>query len=230
MSRNLSFYPNMSRTIIKVPLEYLSSRDDIPVFLPVVAAFIKQHASTHGIFRIPGQQAKLLTINEQLAQHVPHLPSNINVADVVSFFKLWLKSLPTPLLSPDIVNKYIGQGTSEEIIEVIKNLPSINRRCFAIIISIMNSILENSQQNSMSFGNLSICFASSLTQENKHLNSWLPLRSIYDVCSNCLTADETDFTFINSPNCLSNDENEFLLFNAPQNPLPQKKLIVLSAC
>lgn len=189
----------MTRTLIKVPLQFLALEDDTPIFLPLIADFIKKHAKTKGVFRIPGNEKTVMDLNEQLAQHTPRISSQATVYDVISFLKLWLKSLPTPLIPPDVFNKYMSPNDPTYPITVIKHLNPIARHCFAIIISIIHAVVQESQTNQMPFGSLSICFLTSLTQNNSGLKAWFPLKVFYDSLLPFVNEDLNDFELNNVP-------------------------------
>ena len=68
-----------------------------------------------------------------------------------------------------------------------------NRHCFAFIISILKSILDNTNKNKMPLGNLVVCFSNSLTQDNKGLRQWFPLGQFYEYLVPFLNEDGSDF-------------------------------------
>lgn len=185
----------MSRTVIRVTMDCLPMTDNVPAFLPILVSFIKNNSSAHGIFRIPGNQATVMKINESLGQHCPTLPPKITVYDAVSFLKLWLKSLPEPLIPPSLINIYFQSNNTNSIEFIISQLVSTNRKCFAYIISILKSVLEHTSQNEMTLDNIMICFTSSLSQDNRDLADWFPLAQFYRFLSQKLNSDGSDFVF-----------------------------------
>ena len=184
----------MSRTIIKVPIEYLPMNSKkVPLFLPIVCDFLKSGASTVGIFRIPGSKDQVFQINEALAQHVPSLPPNSKIADVASFLKFWLLGLPTPLIDPEIFNTYFFSQTKASIFNLLDHMAISNRRSLALLVSMLNVIIQHSEQNKMPMRNLATCFVPALTQSFKKLKNSFPFEFIINTLVSILNESETDF-------------------------------------
>ncbi|KAH0790175.1 RhoGAP domain containing protein [Histomonas meleagridis] len=184
----------MSRTIIKVPIEYLPMNSkNIPLFLPLACDFLKAGATTVGIFRVPGSKDQVYHINEALAQHVPYIPQNARIADVASFIKFWLLGLPKPLIDPEIYNEYFTSQTKNSIVSLVDHMPIPNRRSLALLISLLNVIIRHSEQNKMPMKNLATCFIPALTQSFKDLKRSFPFEFIVTTLISMLDESETDF-------------------------------------
>ena len=184
----------MTRTIIKVPVEFLALNEEkVPLFLPIVCNFLKANSKTVGIFRVSGNKVKVMKLNEMLAQHVPIFPQDTAVADAASFLKLWLSTLPVPLIEPEVFNKYYISHNIGSIYSVVDHLPESKRKSLALIFSVLNKVLEDSSQNHMNMKNLSTCFVTALTQSNKKLKKSFPFQFFFDNLKAIMNEDQTDF-------------------------------------
>lgn len=120
----------MSKTILKVPLEYLQTDlSGIPSFLPLVCNFLTKNAKTEGLFRKCGNHEDIIQLNDSLASYNPLIPDNMSPHDVASLLKLWLNQLPDPLIPPDLINSLMRtEGKISK--SLLEKMPPLARRCF----------------------------------------------------------------------------------------------------
>lgn len=184
----------MTLTVLKVPIPFLLLEDGgVPQFLTLLCQFIEENSSEVGIFRENGSSSFQQTLNQALAGCPPTLPAATSVHDAACFLKCWLRELPTPLVDPMLVNKYLRTDDPRWPISVVKNLKEPNRKALAVIFRTLKEVVNKADINRMTFQNLSICFVMSFTQNNRGLDYPFPFESFYRCLTTLLTDDKTDF-------------------------------------
>jgi hypothetical protein len=157
-------------TLFGEPLESLSmNKDGVPSFLPVVCDHIKQNPRTVGLFRLCGDHLLVQEFGVLLNFPRVSIPPAGGINDIASFLKLWVRSLPVPLLTPSVVNHHFVPGNPDSVLDVLRHLAPVNRKCLALIFSMIRVVLDNAAVNQMSPANMTICFTMSLLQNNKDL-------------------------------------------------------------
>jgi hypothetical protein len=179
---------------IGVTLESLYLNEDgVPSFVPVVCRYIVQNRETVGVFRLCGNHALVQELGVFLNFPRASLPPSGGVHDAASFLKLWLRSLPVPLITPAVINQYFEQGNPNSVVQVIKALAAVNRKCVANILWLMRQVVEKAAVNQMSFANLAICFTTSLLQNNRGLVSGFRFCEFFEKALDLLKPDGDDF-------------------------------------
>jgi hypothetical protein len=112
---------------------------------------------------------------------------------MASFLKQWLRDLPDPLISPDILNEVYDTAIDDSTVDVLSSLPGANRKCLAIICDAVITVLRNEAVNQMGHANLNTCFAGSLCQNQKGLHKAMPVLKFLENCHGKLCADKNDF-------------------------------------
>jgi len=166
----------------------------VPAFVPAVCKYIKMNSESKGIFRIPGNATLVNQLGQFLSLPNCSIPPSACVNDAVSFLKKWLNSLPVPLVNPVIIMKHNVAENPNFAVDIVKDIPGINRRTLAYIISVLKSVLENAQRNEMNMSNLSICFHNSLFQSNKGLSTGINFAAFVNSLIPLLNETETDFS------------------------------------
>jgi hypothetical protein len=182
------------RTLLGIPIGDLHlNNDGVPTFLPVVCDFIVQERRSVGIFRLCGDHSFVQKLSVCLNSPSATIPSTASVHDIASFLKLWLRSLPQPLLTPTVVNKYFVPGDPTSVDSVLRNLNPINRKSLALVFSTMQIVMDMSQINQMTFLNMVVCVNRSLFQNNKNLTPDFKFTQFFARCIELMNADGTDF-------------------------------------
>lgn len=181
-------------TLLKIPLDRLNlNEEQVPTFIPVICEYLKTNCLSEGIFRIPGDHAKLALIDEYLACSTPTLPPKCTTQDIASFIKLWLRELPIPIIIPNIFNQYFISQDVKSVYSVIDHLSMPYRRTLAYIFSMLKSINDNSDVNHMNMNNLCTCFVTALTQNLKDIIKPFPFSLFYNTLIQSFNCTETDF-------------------------------------
>jgi hypothetical protein len=169
------------------------NEDGVPSFVPVVCRYIAQNRDTVGVFRLCGNHALVQELGIFLNFPRASLPPSGGVHDAASFLKLWLRSLPVPLITPAVVNQYFEQGNPNSVSEVIKGLTAVSRKCVAYIMWLMKQVVERANVNQMSFANMGICFTTSLLQNNRGLFPGFRFGEFFEKAVELLKPEGDDF-------------------------------------
>lgn len=181
------------KRIIGLPFSDLAlNSDGIPIFVPLCCEYIKKRASTEGIFRRCGNKDVMNDLAIICSCRDIAFPIKCDIHDVASFFKEWLRGLPTPLITPSVVEKYLREDDRWSVVETLRHLDTSIRKTLVCIFTLIKEILDYSEQNKMTFGNMCICFLSSLTQQGKGVTRY-PLKFFYESCIELIDLEESDF-------------------------------------
>lgn len=186
-----------SRGVLQRDIKQLHvNNSGVPTFLPQCCSFIKRHSKTEGIFRVNGSK-KMEEILSSIFQYRDCcVPPCAQVHDITCFLKTWLRTLPVPLISPDLYNNTYKKNDRASILKLIENLPSANRQILAYILDVLKSVLNDSNSNKMSFSNLDTCFSTCLSQNNKDLKIGFDFAFLYDTLVIYLNNEGSDFQFL----------------------------------
>lgn len=116
----------------------------VPIILPFLADSIIALGGPkrEGIFRIPGDGEAVMEMKVRIDKgHYnlqgiddPHVPA--------SLLKMWLRELQDPLIPVELYNECIQSAEDpDEVIRIVKGLPSINRRVLLFVISFLQLFL-----------------------------------------------------------------------------------------
>lgn len=116
----------------------------VPIILPFLADSIIALGGTkrEGIFRIPGDTDTVSELKVRIDKgHYnlqgiddPHVPA--------SLLKLWLRELQEPVIPFDMYNDCVRAAEEpDEIVRIVKRLPTINRRVLLFVISFLQCFL-----------------------------------------------------------------------------------------
>jgi len=144
--------------------------DPIPIVIRTCVEFLRKHAlTTEGIFR----RSPLSTTIDELKQQFNrgeevHLhPSDVHAPAVL--IKKFLRELPEPLLTfefydvaVDICSLPNDQRVSKMRTELKTYLPDENYKLLTYIVRFLEEVVQNSDENRMSTGNLAIIFGPNL--------------------------------------------------------------------
>ncbi|XP_037941129.1 rho GTPase-activating protein conundrum-like, partial [Teleopsis dalmanni] len=147
----------------------------VPLFLEgVLEELTKRGAREEGILRVAGHKQKTeLLYNElessfyQKPKKFPQLLSSASVHDLSALLKRWLRELPQPLLSNELIQLFyqchalptVDQAKALAI--VCQMLPHENRNTLRSLIRFLNYVIENKQFNKMNMHNVATIIAPS---------------------------------------------------------------------
>lgn len=159
-----------------------------------------------GIYRVPGSSETIKRLKlefncrgdvnfDQL--HLPETSHSLQIADVASLFKLYLRELPSPIIPPLIVKDLEGVA---QIITSLRDILSSKLQPYEFfLLSIfcmhLSAIDEHSSTNKMDINNLSIVFCSSSNLGiGSNLFTLLARRSVWEGlrCANEQSALEAE--------------------------------------
>ena len=182
------------RTTAQIDLEYLPlTKDSVPCFLPPIIKFIEDNIDEEGIFRKNGSRIQVLKINEAISQHVPYIPEDSTIYDVASFLKMWLLKLPVPLIPPKVVATHYGPDITTSTRDILLHISYCARKCVAIIFKMLQMVLQHSENNHMTFQNLTTCFVLAFMQQFKDYPTNFVFQPFFEHACTLLNEDGTDF-------------------------------------
>jgi hypothetical protein len=168
-------------------------KSGVPTFVPPVCKSLIAHSTTVGVFRLCGNHLTVQKLGVLLNVANPILPSDATVHDLASFLKLWLRSLPDPLLTPIIVNTFYVPGDPNSTHEILRHLDSTTRMTVAHIFSALAAIVKEANVNQMNMGNLAICFLTSLLQNGKGVDAGFKFQDFFEQSLGLLNEAQDDF-------------------------------------
>ena len=170
--------------VFGVPLETLMGSGnergrEVPHILEDTINDLDARGLVHeGIFRISGGKRELEEIRDALDSGCPVDFSEYTVHTVAGSLKLWLRSLPEPLLTSALSDEFASatRGRSpadgvRRLEALIARLPRTNRACLTRLILLLARVAENSAENKMKSSNLSIVFSPPLLHGGAHDSS-----------------------------------------------------------
>jgi hypothetical protein len=162
-------------------------------FLDSVIQFMREDSHFIGVFRQCGQHNLLTNLGVIFLHPVTSMPPCANVYDAASSLKKWLRALPVPLISPWIVNTHLNTANPDSVRVCLSEL-SVPARCtFAQICLVVDAVVAKTEENQMTFANLSFCFFDNITHNSKDLRAPFPFIYFYQNAMLLLNENQTDF-------------------------------------
>jgi hypothetical protein len=151
------------------------------VYVPLIVAKCTKVVETKGlnivgIYRIPGNTAAMNLLSERINQNgmdeqTWNDPRFDDVNVVSSLLKLFIRSLPDPLLPNELYNSFINADKLtdqvqrlNELKSLLKKLPVHNYETLKHLIKHLNRVSQNSMGNLMEPRNLAIVFGPSIVR------------------------------------------------------------------
>ncbi|EGN99612.1 hypothetical protein SERLA73DRAFT_53461 [Serpula lacrymans var. lacrymans S7.3] len=145
--------------------------EKVPIILPFLADGILALGGTkaEGIFRVPGDGDSVSELKLRIDRGYYTLDGVDDPHVLASLLKLWLRELCDPLVPEEMYNDCITKSKEPEAcIELVRRLPTINRRVVLFIISFLQHFLEDKVQviTKMTSANLALVMAPNLLRCN----------------------------------------------------------------
>lgn len=139
----------------------------VPIILPFLADGILALGGTksEGIFRIPGDSDSVSELKLRIDKGYYTLDGFDDPTVLASLLKLWLRELCDPLVPDEMYNDCITNSKDPEAcVQIVKRLPTINRRVVLFIVSFLQLFLEDKIQavTKMTSANLALVMAPNL--------------------------------------------------------------------
>jgi len=165
--------------IFEVPLAEALKREktDVPKVLINTTEYLRKKGldEIEGVFRISGSADKINQMKEEIDKgHSVDLYQIPNPHTVSGLYKLYLRSLPEPLLTYELYDEFLEAGDitdtnerNEKFKALLKKLPRENSKVVAHIFLFLSEIEQHNSKNKMSAENLSIVFAPIMLKKNE---------------------------------------------------------------
>ncbi|KAI9068405.1 hypothetical protein FKP32DRAFT_1561869 [Trametes sanguinea] len=143
----------------------------VPIILPFLADGILALGGTksEGIFRVPGDGDLVSDLKLRIDRGYYSLEGVDDPHVLASVMKLWLRELCDPLVPDELYNNCITCAHNpEECVQIVRRLPTINRRVVLFVISFLQLFLEEKIQSvtKMTAPNLALVMAPNLLRCN----------------------------------------------------------------
>ncbi|XP_050546791.1 ralA-binding protein 1 [Daktulosphaira vitifoliae] len=152
-----------NQPIFGVPLELSFERnpchDDIhlPLVLRNCIDYVQLNGlCTDGVYKVPGTKSKVQNLKIQYNRRQSVNLSEYDLAIVTSLLKQYLRELPDPILTTNLLSKFESCAESRNVDStkiLISELPSCNRDTFTWLIVHFTNIIENEKYTKMNIVN-----------------------------------------------------------------------------
>jgi len=174
MASDAAFNPSIfgeSLDVIYRLQQRIYSQQKVPIILPFLADGILALGGTkaEGIFRVPGDGDGVSELKLRINKGHYNLEGMEDPYILASLMKLWLRELCDPLVPEEMYNDCITASKEPEAcIELVKRLPTINRRVVLFVISFLQLFLDDKVQTvtKMPSANLALVMAPNLLRCN----------------------------------------------------------------
>ncbi|KAJ8963931.1 hypothetical protein NQ314_005260 [Rhamnusium bicolor] len=134
----------------------------VPKFVPELCEFILQNVETTGIFRLAGSCFKQQKIKLRLDEGGRLSDEDqLNVIDVASVLKLFLRELPEPLVPEQCHKLFLAcwslENQEEAILFATLVLPTENLNLLIYLMQFFKKVASFSSHNKMDSYNISVC-------------------------------------------------------------------------
>ncbi|KDQ06482.1 hypothetical protein BOTBODRAFT_121441 [Botryobasidium botryosum FD-172 SS1] len=139
----------------------------VPIILPFLTDGVLALGGTkaEGIFRVPGDGELVSDLRVRIDKGHYNLEGIDDCHVPASLLKLWLRELQDPLIPTEMYNDCVACAEDpEKVVEIVKKLPTINRRVLLFVISFLQTFLPESVQavTKMTSANLALVMAPNL--------------------------------------------------------------------
>eukprot|EP01105_Mastigella_eilhardi_P027308 TRINITY_DN835_c0_g2_i1.p1 TRINITY_DN835_c0_g2~~TRINITY_DN835_c0_g2_i1.p1 ORF type:complete len:1265 (+),score=428.36 TRINITY_DN835_c0_g2_i1:206-4000(+) len=166
----------LQKRVFKVPLQELmeSKREhghDVPTIVEVTIKYLQNYVMTEGLFRLSGSASEIEAIREAYDFDKPVTLDGKDPHVVAGVLKLFLRSLPEPLLTFKLHDSFaaLAELPPEELNEGLRGLvfqlPCHNQWLLQHLMHFLNVITSYSEANMMHSNNLSIVFTPVLLRQ-----------------------------------------------------------------
>uniref|UniRef100_A0A3B4U5M3 Rho GTPase-activating protein 28-like n=1 Tax=Seriola dumerili TaxID=41447 RepID=A0A3B4U5M3_SERDU len=168
--------------VFGVPLNSLLENDrkkfpgiKVPVVFQKLLCILEQTGlQTEGILRVPGSAARLKYLRRELDRCGGDLDwSAVRQVDAAGLLKLFIRELPTPLLTHTHLSTYrvssvLHQVQALQLLSLL--LPEVNRDTLRALLVFLRKVVSHQDQNRMSLWNVSMVMAPNLFSCRHHGN------------------------------------------------------------
>ncbi|EGC31237.1 hypothetical protein DICPUDRAFT_50285 [Dictyostelium purpureum] len=167
-----------------VKLEEVFGREGnrvLPLFLDEIFKYLeKESIKVEGIFRVPAGRSSVEAFQQKIESGVPLELSSTVISDphvVSSVLKLFLRSLPEPIIHHSIYSKYLPlskQPVTQHIVELkrlVSSLPVCNQTLLKNVLNICSVVNQHKDVTKMDLNNLSVVIGPSILESIPNLKA-----------------------------------------------------------
>ncbi|XP_065185428.1 rho GTPase-activating protein 18-like isoform X1 [Sycon ciliatum] len=165
--------------ILGVPLTTLLERDQlvdpsarIPFFVTQICEFMEENGlEKEGIFRVPGNSAKLKRLREEMESGPIRSFSweGRGVNDAATFLKQFLRELPIPLLTFEYLSLFtVAENLKSRKLQLkafnllLILIPDVHREVLKRLLELFNKVIDHEERNKMGVNNVAMIVAPNL--------------------------------------------------------------------
>ena len=149
---------------------------DVPTIVADTAAVLEARwLGLEGLFRISASKAELDDLRQRLDSGAAVDYARVSGHSVAGILKLWLRSLPEPLvpfaLYGDFAGALAGRSADDGVrtlAALVRRLPPLNRQCLHRLALLLHRVVDHAAENMMHASNISIVFTPLLLRDRDH--------------------------------------------------------------
>ncbi|KAB0801408.1 hypothetical protein PPYR_05762 [Photinus pyralis] len=168
---------------LKLAIEHGRCHDGIDLPVPVRACieYVEDHGLTfENVYKVSGPKSKVLHLKKLYNQREHVNLSDYDVPTVTSLLKMFLRDLPEPVFTADLLIRFEEAGAilnvavrEKHLKILVGNLPETNRLLLSWITVHLYNVTLNERLNKMSPQNIALCLSSTLQTSQRLLSSLL---------------------------------------------------------
>ena len=148
---------NQRRTLLRLPIPFT-------LYLMASKLLSKNGQNREGIFRLPGNLKLVDQTAERLNKGINEMDT-LDVNDIASLLKKWLRDLPDPLVNLASIGKLENAYDTKEYIEFTdKELPKTHRLTLMFLIGFLQELVKYCDVTKMNAKNYAIVFGPNVVQ------------------------------------------------------------------
>ncbi|KAE8750073.1 hypothetical protein FOCC_FOCC003197 [Frankliniella occidentalis] len=163
-------------TLLERDRQQCSENSKVPLFVQkLVHQLEKRGLQEEGVLRVAAHRLKVETLTTHLEESFYSRPDQVekvlesaSVHELAALLKKWLRDLPQPLLTPELVALFYRthelpvQLRARALNLLVLLLPVENRATLRVLVDFLNRVVENQEYNKMSLHNVAMIAAPSL--------------------------------------------------------------------
>ncbi|KAI5746609.1 hypothetical protein M8J77_005441 [Diaphorina citri] len=155
------------------------------VNLPLVVRECIDHVEAHGlttdqVYKVSGLKSKVQQLKLMYNRREPVVLTHVDIPVVTSLLKLFLRELPEPILSSELLNKFEEVASVKDITvrenelkRLVDKLGSVNKMVLAWLLPHLNHVSQQEKCNKMSSQNIASVMSPVLQMSSKLLSALL---------------------------------------------------------
>ncbi|KAK9509495.1 hypothetical protein O3M35_006802 [Rhynocoris fuscipes] len=173
--------------IFGVPLSVAVERSkchdgvDIPLVIRNCIDYVQETGLlAENVYKVSGIKSRVQQVRRMYNNHEPVCIGDFDLPIVTSLLKQFLRELPEPVLTTDLLGKFEEAAATKDVAlrgkllkDLVDQLPSCNRALLGWLLKHLDSVAEHEKHNKMNAQNISITLSPLLQTSQRLLNALL---------------------------------------------------------